>query len=279
MPVTFPITVTPPDAPVEAEIERLLQAARHPAGDFAGLSARAVSNLKVAAIQWGGCFRPDESVDITLVFEMPENGEDRATGFSNGSADLGKAPHYPDCTLGMEGAAAQISGAGVPDKTGITIKLRAGNYLVNDVWFDPDPVGRSHPVPAGLVDGVTLFLHEMGHALGFNGWLTQETKIPRAQWGKPDGGWVSRYDDWVTFDGANFFFHGPAAMAANDGKPVPLSDLQGDNNNYCHVGNDAGTCRWCRCDLMTGYPWEVGRRYGISRLDLAILKDVGLPVV
>jgi hypothetical protein len=31
--------------------------------------------------------------------------------------------------------------------------------------------------------------------------------------------------------------------------------------------------------MALGYPWEVGRRYGISRLDLAILKDVGLPVV
>lgn len=29
---------------------------------------------------------------------------------------------------------------------------------------------------------------------------------------------------------------------------------------------------------MAGYPWEVGRRYGISRLDLAILKDVGRPL-
>jgi hypothetical protein len=30
---------------------------------------------------------------------------------------------------------------------------------------------------------------------------------------------------------------------------------------------------------MTGYPWEAGRRYGISRLDFAILKDARLPVV
>jgi hypothetical protein len=134
MPVTFPITITPPSAPVKTEIERLLAATRHPARDFAGLSALALANFRVAATQWGGCFRSGARVDVALVFEMPPNGEDRATGFSNGSADLGKAPHYPDCTLGMEGAAAQISGEGVPDQTGITIKLRAGNRfgLVQD---------------------------------------------------------------------------------------------------------------------------------------------------
>lgn len=76
----------------------------------------------------------------------------------------------------------------------------------------------------------------------------------------------------------NFFFVGAAAMAENDGHKVPLRDYRGGNNTYTHVGNDGGACPVGRSDLMTGYPWKTGFRYAISRLDLAILKDVGLPV-
>jgi hypothetical protein len=285
MPVKFSLTITPPQGALKAELERLLVAARHPAGDFDGLAAMMESNFKVAAIQWGGCFNSEASVDVEIDFKQAENDDEGAGTGSKGFVNLPRAPaRYPGMHLIMDGAAAQIAGAGNPNIPGISITLAVSKYLTQQVWFDPDPVGRSQPVPAGLVDGVTLFLHEMGHGLGFNGRLVQASDVPIAKWGKPQDDVVSTFDDQVEFDGANFFFHGPSAMAVNDGQPVPLSDLQGDdvrgrNNNYCHVGNDAGTCMWCRCDLMTGYPWEVGRRYGISRLDLAMLKDVGLPVV
>jgi hypothetical protein len=83
---------------------------------------------------------------------------------------------------------------------------------------------------------------------------------------------VSTYDECIRYEDNNFFFDGRAAVAENGGLPVPLSDGRGNNNNYKHIGNDVGKCALSRCDLMTGYPWKVGHRYCISRLDLAILK-------
>jgi hypothetical protein len=276
MPVTFPISIATPDENVKAEIECLLRAARHPAGDFRGLLALVQRNLEVAAAMWGGCFSSSVQVEIEVVFKQAGE-KDRAGGASKGAADLGKSKHYADKTLIMEGAASQIAGVGKPSATGISIDLPANEYLTTKVWFDPDPVGRSQRVPPGLVDGVTLFLHEMAHALGFNGRLVFDRGD--AQWGQPKGEEVSRYDEWVRIEGRNFFFHGPSAMAANDGLKVPLSDNVDPNNDYTHLGNDAGRCAACRSDLMTGFPWEVGRRYAISPLDLAILEDVGLPVL
>jgi hypothetical protein len=119
----------------------------------------------------------------------------------------------------------------------------------------------------------------MGHALGFNGWLVQPENTPADDWGPPPEDAISKYDEQVEKDGNNFFFVGPSAVAENDGHKVPLSDYRGENNTYHHVGNDAGKCPVGRSDLMTGFPWKTGFRYAISRLDLAILKDVGLPIV
>ena len=109
----------------------------------------------------------------------------------------------------------------------------------------------------------------MGHALGFNGWLVQPEDSPADQWGPAaDGAAIGTFDEHVERDGDYFFFVGAAAMA----------DYRGGNNTYTHVGNDGGPCPMGRSDLMTGYPWKTGFRYAISRLDLAILKDLGLPV-
>jgi hypothetical protein len=78
---------------------------------------------------------------------------------------------------------------------------------------------------------------------------------------------VSTYDQHVRFENERFWFHGEAARSVYGGA-VPLT--QPPNNNYHHVE--------CIKDLMNGIEFCSGHRYEISDLDLAILKDVGLPI-
>src|SRR5207245_1378378 len=73
------------------------------------------------------------------------------------------------------------------------------------------------------VDAVTLFLHEMAHALGFNGRFIQEHDAPPDQWRPPTEEWISTYDESVVRDGRNYFFVGASAVEENDGSKVPLS--------------------------------------------------------
>jgi hypothetical protein len=125
----------------------------------------------VAAALWGRCFRSEECVLIEVLFDAER---ELASGSSKDFGELGPSNRYPGKTLMMEGAAYQIAGKGAPADPGITIGLPVNDYLTAQIWFDRDAAGRSQDVPDGRVDAVTLFLHEMGHALGFNGRLADQ---------------------------------------------------------------------------------------------------------
>ncbi len=100
------------------------------------------------------------------------------------------------------------------------------SYLTGELWFDPNPQARTAPVPANKTDAYSVLLHELTHALGFNGWRDSTTAaVP----GSPP--YESTFDQWETFDGTNLYFNGPAAEAVYGG-PVPITY----GNNW-HIGN------------------------------------------
>lgn len=178
------------------------------------------------------------------------------------------------------------------------------NYLRNSLWFDPDPASRTAPVPSNGTDAMSMLLHEAGHAIAYNGWSDPVTGVPPA-------------DMWSTFDrwmvpGAPTVFSGPNAVAAWGSAP----DLTTGNNK--HWGNQAAAVlppvvwqaarpiEWHNGfavpprvpapptlplpeqpnavqaslidQLMNGIVFYGGHRYDISPLDIAVLKDVGLPL-
>lgn len=140
------------------------------------------------------------------------------------------------------------------------------DYMTNELWFDPSPTARSAPVPSNRTDADSVFIHEFGHIFGFNGWKSGTD-------GTSPGNYESTFDRYETFDGTNLWFNGPAAMKLYGG-PVPIT--YGDN---FHVGNAASRPGSdLISDLMNGVVFYRGTRYDISPLDLAIMKDVGLPV-
>jgi hypothetical protein len=179
------------------------------------------------------------------------------------------------------------------------------NYLRNQIWFDPDPAARTATVPNNRVDAMSVFLHEAGHAIAYNGWADNTTGVPPATY------W-STFDRWM-IPGAPTVFSGPSAVATWGIAP----GLTTGNNK--HWGNaspgmlaprvawqavrpvewknglpvpptvpappmaDAALMRADATDplimqLMNGVVFYAGHRYDISPLDIAVLRDVGLPL-
>ena len=44
------------------------------------------------------------------------------------------------------------------------------SYLTGELWFDPAPQAQNVPVPSDKTDAYSIILHELTHAIGFNGW-------------------------------------------------------------------------------------------------------------
>ena len=136
-------------------------------------------------------------------------------------------------------------------------------YLEHELWLDPQPTQRQAAVPLDRVDAVSVFAHELGHALAFNGW-----------WSEYGGGnfvpYASTWDTQTVFDGTGLSFIGAAAMQVYGG-PVPVTL----GNNW-HIGRDAGPGADLLGDLMNGVSLQRGRRYDVSALDRAMLSDMGL---
>lgn len=107
-------------------------------------------------------------------------------------------------------------------------------------------------------DLATIFEHELLHAIAFTGTLGTSA------------GATSPYDQHVSFINGNPYFIGPAAQAAFGG-PVPLApESAGSGTAYYHVDIPD--------DLMSS-AISAGRARSISKLDLAMLQDIGAPVL
>jgi Ca2+-binding RTX toxin-like protein len=168
-----------------------------------------------------------------------------------------------------EGAVAELR-TGV-DPNGSTADIRVTlppAYLTNSLWLDPDPTTRATPMPATGFDAVSFFLHELTHALGFNGRGDLATGVVADHW-------LSTYDTFVKTQNGQPVFTG-AEATAEFGGAVPLST--NIFNSYVHYGRvstdglDQG--------LMEGSTYAAsGFRLYLDDLDLAFLRDIGLTTV
>ncbi|MDO9092383.1 MAG: PEP-CTERM sorting domain-containing protein [Rubrivivax sp.] len=246
---------------------------------FADLSATYSSyyadlhNATVAAAQaWTQHFAGDFSaieltVQINFVDISTASGRSASSGFVGLQAD-GRSLWHQGAThelltgMDINGAAADVE-----------FNIGINGYLQGELWFDPDPLGLS-AVPADRTDAVSVLMHEWGHAWGFNGWMDGST-------GQLPGDYASTFDAQVTTvmgdAGPTLYFTGAAAAAVYGGA-VPLTF-----GNHGHVGNsgtfDGREGASLMPDLMNGEVFYRGTRYEVSALDLAMLSDMGLPVI
>ncbi|MBD2455573.1 calcium-binding protein [Nostoc sp. FACHB-87] len=233
-----------------------------PSGKFSAYYSAIKSHILAAGSSWDKYITGNADLEIVVNFSNPNP---TATGRSLTSSFV-----YKKGTLSVyePGAVSEIR-TGV-DPNGATPDIEFNfnpDYLVNELWFDPKPVARTTAVPINKTDAVSLLLHEFGHVFGFNAWKDNFD-------GTLSGNYQSTFDEKIIFDGSNFFFVGKQATSVY-GSPVPLTF-----GNITHVGNDGSRpgVNLVR-DLMNGVKFYRGFRYSISSLNVAILKDVGVPIV
>jgi hypothetical protein len=239
-----------------------------PGSTYSAYYADITRNVQAAGADWMSRFNitVNTTLDVNIGFaNIPTaNGASATSSFVGTSAGI---------DIFEQGAAAKI-------KTGVDVNGAAADinfnigingYLQNELWFDPDPVAQTAMVPMTKTDARSVFLHEFGHALGFNGWLDGTT-------GTLPGDFQSTFDQWAQLDnaapgGPTLFFTGPNAMAEYGGA-VPITF-----GNYAHVANNMPRDGFdLERDLMNGLVFYRGERYQISALDLAIMQDSGLPL-
>ena len=233
------------------------------AGTYSSYYDSIRSNLTAAGNQWLAAFQ-GPMANTTLTVQIGFGSMATANGRSATSSLLGK---FGGLDLYEQGAAAKLKSGLDMNGAAADIEFNIGtDYLQNNLWFDPNPVAQAAIIPASRTDARSVFLHEFGHAFGFNGWRDGNT-------GALPGNYQSTFDALVQPLGGALYFTGAAAQAVYGG-PVPVT-----MGNYAHIGNNAPLSGADLIpDMMNGVVYYYSTRYQISALDLAMMQDMGLPV-
>lgn len=216
------------------------------------------SNIRSALGLWTRHLAGSAALEIEVVLtDMPSRagGHSLTSGFLR---DEGPLQVYE------QGVAYEIRTGIDPNGNEADLRILIDRaYLREELWFDPEPARRSMPIPAVRTDAVSVFAHEVGHAVAFNGWWNE----PEDRWHRDYG---STWDLNTYSDGSLLYFTGARSMSLYGG-PVPVTA----GNNW-HIGNSVGAGTDLLDDLMNGVAFKRGTRYDVSALDLEMLADMGV---
>lgn len=121
-------------------------------------------------------------------------------------------------------------------------------------YFDPNPVSYvAANVPVGHFDFIGVLNHEIAHSLGF-------------QWGTTD------FSRFIVQNNGYYYFNGPETVKVL-GRPLPMSTF-----GSTHYGNYLLPDNPIKSGLMYQWGNYGSNRLDWGRLDLAVLKDVGLSI-
>jgi hypothetical protein len=233
-----------------------------PGAQYTAYYASITQTLAAAGQDWLSHFvtAAGASLEVQIAFD-PQLPTAQGTSATSGYVGMNGAYSLWAQGLAYELKTGLDPNGSAPD---MLLIIGSGGYLQSTLWFD-SLLGSSGAgaVPPGQTDAYTVFAHEFGHALGFNGWRDGVS-------GALPGDYQSTFDALVQVDGSGgLVFVGTQAMALFGG-PVPLAW-----GNYGHLGSFSMTGDG-RMDLMNGYSFTTGTRYEISSLDLAVMADIGM---
>ena len=217
---------------------------------------------------WGEKLAGNANLSVQIeILEDIDSGRAEG-GWGNGTTvGTGKGGYF----LGVGAPAYELmTGKNVTPVGGATdIVIRFDvDYLLGELYLDPTPKSRGD-TPSNKTDGLSVLIHEIGHALGFTGYWNEAANSFQDSFNTP-------YDQRLVLVGGEAKFAGPNARAVY-GAAVPLTD-----DNYTHYGNsdaDPATSNDPLTGLMNGVTFYRGYHYTIGALDLAMLADMGLGTI
>lgn len=233
-----------------------------PAGELTAAAGAIESHVVAAGKRWAGHLVGNADIEVVV---RTSSAVPYAEGRSLASTFVGNNGAFDVLEQGM---AAEIRTGIDPNGSDPDVEIEINpSYVYDELWFDPDPYARTATVDINRTDAMSTFLHEFGHALGYNGWINGTT-------GGYPGNYQSTFDEIISFDGNNFYFNGSEAVTYY-GAPVPLTF-----GNVFHVANfDPRPGADLLLDLMNGLVYYRGTRYDIEPLNVAMLRDSGVPAI
>lgn len=234
-------------------------------GTYGSLYNAIIDQTKIAGATWSDLMTTaNTSIDVRVsILNVVSNRGSGRSGTTHQVGTVNGIRIYEQSAAWKLRSGGDSNGAD-PD---VLIELDP-DYINDQMWFDPSPLTRNVPVPNNRIDSMSVFLHELAHAIAMNGWRDHvSTALPAP------GNFQSTYDQWITTVNGWRYFNGPNAVAMYGG-PVPLN-----SNNLHHIGNVPGSPgSELIPDLMNGVVFNWGQRYYMSPLDRAIIADTGVPI-
>ena len=226
-----------------------------PSNQYSQYHADVSAGVLAAANMWGADIQGQGTISIQVNFSNLGG----TTLASAGSTTFPFAGNVNGVNIYEHGALYEILTGIDPNgnTSDITVNVSTAYLTAGDFFFDPT---RAQTVPSNKTDFMSVMLHELGHALVFNGFLNNSGQMPTDFDGKPYG---TTYDTHTFVSNGQAYFSGPNVSIVNGG-PVLLSSL----SNTAHLGV---------ADLM--FPSIAdGAKIFISALDIAIAQDSGAPI-
>lgn len=225
---------------------------------------------------------PGASLEISLEIVPPDGPDDTTVAsagsesfvvppgpFANGQLVTLEAGPIHELRTGTDinGSAADI---------GITLNA---DILSDGGFFIDSTITEGEVIPANQIDLYSVLLHELGHGLGFFGLRDAITDpLPTFTLGSGTQIVGQTLFDVFTVEGPGGlpFFNGPNATALFGGD-IPLEFNVGEGSDLSHfIGSDASA--GLRTALLN--PFVIpGDRVDIGRLELAVFRDLNLPVI
>lgn len=230
---------------------------------------RIESAMAAAANAWGKYIEtmPGQTLSIEVNFTSELTASAGSKYYGGQDSELTKATGITTYRVGAITKLVHGGSSGAPAGVADAVFNIGNNWLNNVIWWNPDP-GSTTPPAWGKIDSHYVFMHEIGHILGFASAHRSDGTLPIFN-GRP---YQTTYDAFTIWEDGNLFFAGEAAMTAYGGKPVPLT-----YGNFSHYANAAGSER-PGSDLvdsvMNGVVSQY-KNYQLSGVDIGFLADLG----
>lgn len=217
------------------------------------------NSVKAAWAEWSKHIHGAGSMEIHIQFVEHNGG--RLSASSPAAVRVASVGKY---TYFNQGAAEELTSGHDPNGEAPDILIRGDLPAFARLWFDQNPTRRYGRVDSNKIDATSVFAHEIGHALCFNGFLDLKTQRSTRN------NQLSMFDKWVVFDGAKPRYIGPSLVAVY-GSSIPLFQEAGF---YMHFDMEGSSAR----PIMAEQSIKLGERYFVTEIDLAVIKDCGIPL-